>query len=326
MSSKEEKKSKRLHKIGWYAIIACTCIVSTRALTWSVNGDAERNNDNNYREHVAENYKIYSLATPEGLDFAGEKVPLDDVDIRERLDKELTINTYWHSSTIFMLKRSNRWFPVIERILKEEGVPEDLKYIAAIESNFDHVVSPAGAAGYWQFLKSTGQAYGLEINAYVDERYNAEKATRAACKYFKDSYKALGNWTLVAAAYNMGTGGVQQKVKEQRSQNYYDLYLNSETHRYVFRVLAAKEIFRNPEFYGFNVRPKDKYVPYETVDVIVDTTINNLSDFAMANHTNLKILKLLNPWLRDSSLPNKTGKKYIIKLPKDEFALKPLAQ
>ncbi len=325
MSAKESKGSNRLRNIAFFSIIACCVIVAMRALTFSVNIPAEKNNDTLYREHVAENYKIFSLATPDKMEFAGERVPLEDIDIRERLDKELTINTYWHSATMFMIKRSNRWFPTIERILREEGIPEDFKYIAAIESNFDHVVSPAGASGFWQFLRATGQSYGLEVNGFVDERYNLEKATRAACKYFKDPYAVLGNWTLVAASYNMGVGGVQSKVKEQQSKNYYDLYLNSETHRYVFRALAAKEILSKPADYGFNVRPKDLYPAYETKTIEIDSSISDLKSFAQTQGTNLKILKLLNPWLRDSSLPNKVRKKYALLLPKEDFALKPVA-
>lgn len=308
-------------------ILTCFGIIFiAKGLTFSVNENPEINNDNNYRSHVAENYKIYSLATPEGLDFANEKVPLGDIDISERLDKELTINTYWHSASMFMIKRANRWFSVIEPILKEEGVPDDFKYLAAVESNFDNVVSPAGASGYWQFLKSTGMSYGLEVNAYVDERYHVEKSTRAACKYLKDSYAVLKNWTLVAASYNMGLGGVQSKMKEQDSKNYYDLYLNTETHRYVFRILAVKEIFKNPSYYGFNIRPQDLYPPYETTTIEIDSAIVNLSDFAKSQNTNLKILKLLNPWMREGSLPNKTKKKYKINLPKEGFNLKQIEE
>lgn len=320
----ESRKKIILKKTGLSLLFILCLFFITKAFTFSIENENDSNNDNNYRKHISENYKIYSLATPEGLDFAGETVPLEDIDIRERLDKELVINTYWHSSTLFLLKRANRWFPVIEPILKEEGVPDDFKFIAAIESNFDNVVSPAGASGYWQFLKSTGQNYGLEVNSAVDERYHVEKATRAACKYFNDSYKVFGNWTLVAASYNMGAGGVQQKVTEQATKNYYNLYLNTETHRYVFRVLAAKEIFKNPAFYGFNIRPKDLYPPYQTYELEVDSTIANLSEFAVKNNTNLKILKLLNPWLRDSSLPNKARKKYKLKLPLSDFDLKPI--
>lgn len=310
-------------------VIVCVIFIGiiyffAQTLIFSVNNTDDKNNDNNYRNYVAENYKIYSLATPEGLDFAGEQVKLDDIDIRERLDKELIINTYWHSQTLFMIKRANRWFPVIEKILKEQNIPDDFKYLALIESNLDYVVSPAGASGFWQFLKSTGQNYGLEINSFVDERYNLEKATLAACKYFKDAYAVFKNWTLVAASYNMGIAGLQLKLKEQGVNNYYDLYLNQETHRYVFRILAAKEIFKNPAYYGFNVRPKDLYQPYLTVDLNIDSTVNNLSEFAQKHQTNLKILKLLNPWLRDNKLPNPHKKNYTIKLPEKEFNLKPM--
>jgi hypothetical protein len=310
-------------------ILVCVIFIGiiylfAQTLIFSVNNTDDKNNDNNYRNYVAENYKIYSLATPEGLDFAGEQVKLNDIDIRERLDKELIINTYWHSQTLFMIKRANRWFPVIEKILKEQNIPDDFKYLALIESNLDYVVSPAGASGFWQFLKSTGQNYGLEINSFVDERYNLEKATLAACKYFKDAYAVFKNWTLAAASYNMGIAGLQQKLKEQGVNNYYDLYLNQETHRYVFRILAAKEIFKNPAYYGFNVRPKDLYQPYLTVDLNIDSTVNNLSEFAQKHQTNLKILKLLNPWLRDNKLPNPHKKNYTIKLPEKEFNLKPM--
>lgn len=318
-------KSK-LKKLNLVLIAAVGLYLLADGLTFSVKENPTTNNDNNYRTHISENYKIYSLATPDGLDFAGSKVPLEDIDIKERLDKELTINTYWHSASMFMIKRANRWFSIIEPILKEEKIPEDFKYLAAVESNFDNVVSPAGASGYWQFLKSTGISYGLEINGFVDERYHVEKATRAACKYFKDAYTYLKDWTLVAASYNMGIGGVQSKIKEQGVNNYYDLYLNTETHRYVFRILAVKEIFKNPAYYGFNIRPQDLYPPYVTKTVEVDSTINNLSSFAKSQNTNLKILKLLNPWLRDQSLPNKTKKKYQIQLPADDFNLKSIGE
>lgn len=318
--------SKKIIRVAISMLLIFVLYFIVQSLSFSVDNTDEKNNDNNYRNYVAENYKIYSLATPEGLDFAGEKVKLDDIDIRERLDKELIINTYWHSQTLFMIKRANRWFPLIEKILKEQNIPEDFKYVALIESNLDYVVSPAGASGFWQFLKSTGQIYGLEINSFVDERYNLEKATLAACKYFKDAYAVFNNWTLAAASYNMGIGGIQQKIKEQGVSNYYDLYLNSETHRYVFRILAAKEIFKNPSYYGFNVRPKDLYQPYNTVDIRIDSSINNLNDFAKKHNTNLKIIKLLNPWLRDTKLPNPNGKVYTIKIPDNEYNLKPIGQ
>lgn len=281
----------------------------------------EKKTDKEYQQHISEKYKVFSLPTPHDLDFAGEKIPLEDIDIRERLDKELVINTYYHSQTFFVLKKSKRWFPIIEPILKEEGVPDDFKYLAVIESNLDNVVSPAGASGVWQFMKSTGLNYDLEINAFVDERYNIEKSTRAACKYLKQSYAYFKSWTLAAASYNMGTGGIQTTLKEQNVSNYYDLYLNQETARYVFRIAAMKAIFESPESYGFNVRPKDYYEPYQTQTIEVDSTIGNLNTFAQEKGFNLKIIKLLNPWLRDKSLPNKTRKKYSILLPAENSSL-----
>lgn len=275
----------------------------------------EKKTDEEYRKHISDNYKVYSLPIPHDLEFAGEKMPLDDIDVKERLDKELVINTYYHSQTFFVLKKAHRWFPIIEPILKEEGIPDDFKYLAVIESSLDNVVSPAGASGFWQFMKGTGLNYDLEINAFVDERYNIEKSTRAACKYLKQSYKYFNNWTLSAASYNMGAGGIQTSLKDQNVSSYYDLYLNQETARYVFRIAAMKAIFESPESYGFNIRPKDFYEPYQTQKIEVDSTISDLSKFAQEKGFNLKIIKLLNPWLRDKSLPNKSRKKYIILLP-----------
>lgn len=279
--------------------------------------------DDHHREFVRKNYRIFSLAIPDSVQFAGENVPTNDIEVRERLDRELVINTYWHSQSLFFIKRANRWFPVIEPILKAEGIPDDFKYLAMIESGFENVVSPAGATGYWQFLKTTGTGYGLEINSYVDERYNVEMSTKAACKYFKEAYKVFNNWTLVAASYNMGVGGVQEKLKEQNVKSYYDLLLVAETSRYVFRILAAKEIYEHPLYYGFNLRKKDLYPPLETKSITVDSSITNLVRFAEYHKINYKILKYLNPWLRDKQLPNKSRKSYTILLPDDDFNLKP---
>ncbi|MFI5204977.1 MAG: lytic transglycosylase domain-containing protein, partial [Flavobacteriales bacterium] len=229
--------------------------------------------------------------------------------------------TFWHSSTMFNFKRANRWFPIIEKVLKEEGIPDDFKYLAMIESGFDNVVSPAGASGYWQFLKMTAIKYGLEVNDFVDERYHVEKATYAAAAYLEEANTYFKNWTLTAASYNMGIGGVQQRLKEQRVKSYYDLMLVPETYRYVFRMLAAKEIYENPRFYGFNVRFKDMYIPFDTESVTVDSTINDLAKYALNKGINYKILKILNPWLRADKLPVKNGKKYIILFPAKNFPL-----
>lgn len=266
-----------------------------------------------------EKYYVFSLGTPKNLSFAGEKVPVDQFDVRERMDRELLLNTYWQSQTMLYHKRANRWFPVIAPILKRNGIPEDFKYLALAESGFTHVTSPAGAVGYWQFLEATAKSYGLEVNDEVDERYNVEKSTEAACKYFKESYALLGSWTLVAASYNMGIGGVRKQVDKQRVKSYYDLLLNDETFRYLFRILALKEIVSHPTSYGYHFKKSDLYAPYEYSVVTVDSSIGNLVDLAQRYNLNYKHLKLLNPWLRANSLTNKIHKTYTIKLLKAGF-------
>jgi membrane-bound lytic murein transglycosylase D len=262
-------------------------------------------------------YRIYSLAIPDHLIFAGEQVPLDDVEVKERYDKELLINVYWQSQTILMLKRANRFFPVIEKILKQYNIPPDFKYLAVAESGLQNVTSPAGALGYWQFLEKTGKMYGLEITEEVDERLNIERSTEAACRYFTESYRIFGNWALVAASYNMGIDGVKKQVEQQRVTNYYDLYLNAETSRYVLRTLALKEIMEHPRHFGFNVAKWDLYSEIATKEIRVDKTIDDLVVFALANGANYKMLKLLNPWLRKSVLTVPEGRSYTLKLPGD---------
>lgn len=258
---------------------------------------------------------------PEQLTFAGEAVPVERLDVRESLDRELLVNMYWHSQTFLLLKRANRFFPVIEPILKSKSIPDDFKYLALIESGFANVVSPAGAAGFWQFLKTTGSKYGLVIDEEVDERYNLEKATEAACSYLSNSNKLFKGWTLAAAAYNMGDGGVSGQVKSQKVSNYYDLHLNHETARYVYRILAIKLIFENPESYGFRYDKADLYPPVKTNILSVDSAITDLAQFALNNGINYKILKEYNPWLRKTSLENKKKNVYLIKIPVAEALL-----
>jgi len=253
---------------------------------------------------------------PDALELAGELVPIDGFGVRESLDKELIVNTYRHSSTILYLKKSSRWFPVIEKILKEEGVPNDFKYLAVIESGLSQVVSPAGASGFWQFMKKTAPEYGLEVSASVDERYDVEKSTRAACQYLKESYIRFGSWSLAAASYNMGPYGVEKRLDEQSVDNYWDLHLNSETGRYVYRMLAIKEVMSSPVKYGFNISSENLYLPHEVRELEVSENIINLNDFALENGSNLKELKALNPWLRKGYLTVKPGKTYFISLPK----------
>ena len=216
-------------------------------------------------------YKIYALTIPQNLDFCGESLPLEDSDVYERIDRELLVNTYWQSNGLLLLKRANRFFPIIEPILKSNGVPEDFKYLALIESGFMNVVSPAGARGFWQLMKSTAKENGLEVNENVDERYHIEKATQIACKFLIDSKERFGSWTLAAASYNMGKTGLEKRLKQQDSDNYYDLLLNEETARYLFRIIAIKEIFKAPKDYGFNYEPSDLYSLEPCKEVLVDT-------------------------------------------------------
>jgi membrane-bound lytic murein transglycosylase D len=227
---------------------------------------------------------VYAVKLPASATFAGEEVPLDDPEVRERLDRELTVNSYWHSSTIFLLKRANRFFPVIEPILKEEGIPDDFKYVCMAESGFDNVVSPSGAAGFWQFLKTTGAIYGLVINTEVDERYNLEKATRAACKYFNDAKNQTGSWTAAAASYNMGTAGVLKQQTNQQESAYYHLFLNSETSRYVQRIIALKMVHQHPKDFGYNLGKEDLYQPFQFTLEDVSGTVSWV-EFAKSGFT-----------------------------------------
>jgi len=240
-------------------------------------------------------------------------------DIAERLDREMLINVYWQSQTLLFYKRANKYFPTIEAILKENGVPDDFKYLALTESGLTNVVSPAGAAGYWQFLKNTGQEYGLEVNSEVDERYHLEKSTVAFCKYMKDAYARFSSWTLAAASYNMGISGLANQIERQKVDSYYDLLLNEETGRYVFRIMAVKEIMSNPNYYGFYFRPQDLYPPDEFTILELDSEVTNFADFANERGINYKILKVMNPWLRQNYLHNTSKKTYEIKIPTEGY-------
>ena len=249
--------------------------------------------------------------------FAGEEVPMDRQDTRQRLDRELLKNAYYHSATVLNIKRAKAYFPTIERILAEEGVPDDFKFLAVAESDLSNAVSSAGAKGVWQFMKSTGAAYGLQINSEVDERYHLEKSTRAACKYLKEYKKKFNSWTLAAAAYNMGGPRLSKDLKTQRADNYYQLNLNSETSRYVFRIIALKEILKNQEEFGFYISDEEKYLPIDNViHLEVLGGIPNWGDFANQHGIDYRLLKMYNPWLISSKLTNSKGKKYLIKVPK----------
>ena len=249
--------------------------------------------------------------------FAGEAIPMTDFDVRERLDVELLRNAYFHRNTLLLLKRRARFFPTIERILAEEGVPDDLKYLAVAESGLSNAVSPAGAKGVWQFMAPTGRSYGLEINKEVDERFHLEKATRAAAKYLKDYYKEFGDWRWVAAAYNMGGPNVNKWRGRQRARTLFDLDINKETMAYLFRIVALKTIMEDPEAFGYSITADDQYPPlddYETVTVT--KSLPNLGEFALANGTTYRKLKIFNPWLVAGALPVTPGNGYRIKLPR----------
>lgn len=266
-------------------------------------------------KNTAETYKIKALKIPKGLTFAGEKVPTERHDIKERMDRELLVNTYWQSNGLLLIKRAHKYFPIIEPLLKKYGIPDDFKYLAVAESGLQNNSSPAGASGFWHFLRSSAKEYGLEVNRNVDERYNLELATKVAAEYLKKSKERFGSWTLAAAAYNAGNARISRRLKTQQVDDYYDLLLNSETSRYVFRIVALKEILSNPKNYGFEFEKEDLYILPPTRTVKVDTAIANIASFAKKFGTNYKELKLHNPWLRENKLNNKSRKLYHIKIP-----------
>lgn len=257
--------------------------------------------------------RIFEIPTK--LSFAGEEVPMKLVDVRERFERELYVNVYWQSNMILLMKRSGKYLPTIEKILREQGVPDDFKYLAMAESGLMNVVSPAEARGFWQILKGTAKDYGLEVSDEVDERYHLEKSTKAACQYLRSAYAKFGNWTSVAASYNAGIAGIRKRKEEQYKTNYFDLHLVEETSRYLFRILAFKEIFENPEKYGFELGENELYRMPVLRELAVDQTVPDLAAWAIRHGTNYKELKLYNPWLRDRKLPVKRGQHYVIKLP-----------
>ncbi len=277
--------------------------------------------EGDYRNAARKHYKIFAVHIPDEVTLAGEKIPINTYYVRESLDRELLVNTYWHSHTFLFFKRAYRWFPIIEPILKENGIPEDFKYLAVIESELANLVSPAGAAGFWQFMPSTGKSFGLEINSEVDERYNIYKSTEAACKYLNQAYKKYNSWVTAAASYNAGYGTIDRAMNAQGVDNYYDLLLNQETSRYVFRIIAVKIIMENPTEYGFYLREKDLYPPVPLRKIEISESISNIAEYAIEKGFNYRILKEFNPWLRTNKLSNPYKKTYQIYLPINKEAL-----
>jgi hypothetical protein len=306
-------------KVQKWVIIASVAATMLFAGFIATTGYSEGSENDPVDTGNGESFAVYGIDIPHQVDFAGEPMPLDLFDVRESLDRELLSNTYFHSQTIRLIKLANRHFPEIEPILRENLIPDDFKYLAVAESGLSQAVSPVKAVGFWQLLKGTAQEYGLEVNSEVDERYHISKSTRVACKYLIESYRKYGSWTMAAASYNAGRRGIDRQVDRQKISQYYDLLLNEETARYIYRVVAFKLIFEDPEAYGFNLTPKDLYPEIPTYTVEVDSTISHFADFAREHDTNYKILKFLNPWLRDTKLTNSSRKTYEIVLPEKGY-------
>ncbi|MCH2045796.1 MAG: lytic transglycosylase domain-containing protein [Saprospiraceae bacterium] len=288
-------------------VIALSILFSTRTV----------HSETTFMEDITEwsdPQKIRMPKTPRELSFADERFPINNFDVRNRIDRELLISCFGHSTMLLNWKVAHRYFPVIEPILKKHGVPEDFKYLAIAESNLRNATSSAGAKGVWQFMHGTAREYNLRISSDVDERYHLEKATEAACRYFKKAYKKFNSWTLAAASYNMGMGGLSREMKVQKEYYYQDLNLNSETNRYVFRILAIKEVMEHPSLYGYDLNGPDLFEPLKSKSVPVDTTIQSLADFAHNYNMTYRMLKVYNPWLINNKLSNPNGEQYEIKV------------
>ncbi len=265
---------------------------------------------------------VLSPSVPSEVTFAGQPINLDRTDMFERFDRELTSIAYTHGTTLLMIKRANKYFPVMAPILKKNGIPLDFLYLACVESSLNpRAISPAKAAGFWQFLPSTAREYGLEVNDYVDERFNIEKATEAAARYLKSGYRRYGNWESVAASYNGGMARISKELASQQQKSAFDLYLTEETSRYMFRILAMKAILENPSAYGYRIEPSQLYYPVATKVIEVDYPVEDLPQWATDNGTTYQWLRELNPWIRAKSLPNKSGKKYYIHVPDGKKSL-----
>ena len=306
-------KRRNMRKRKWWGMLLTVLAVVNVAIFWLFIGSAKPESD---PVVVGSKTEFRSPPMPDSVMFAGELVPLDRFDVKEALDRELLSNAYFHSQTIRYIKLAPRYFSVIEPILKEEGIPDDFKYLALAESGLDpRAVSPVHAIGFWQFMKGTAMQYGLEVNNEVDERYNVMKSTYAACDYLKDAYEKYGNWTMVAASYNAGMRGIDRQLERQKTDSYYNLLLVEETERYVFRIVALKLILENPAKYNFIIPESEKYPIIPTKNVEISGSVDDFADFAHERGINYKLLKDFNPWLRQSYLKNPSRKKYIVEIP-----------
>tara|TARA_B100001093_G_scaffold120128_1_gene112806 strand:- start:1765 stop:2715 length:951 start_codon:yes stop_codon:yes gene_type:complete len=305
-------KKKILPYLGLFMFI----ILSSSFILSAIDDISIENNKLEFNK----NYAIYAPSIPNEINFCGESFPIKEKSLKERFDREILVNTYWQSQTIIFIKKANKYFGIIEPILRKNGVPDDFKYLAIAESGLSNIVSPSGATGFWQIMKLTGKERGLEISKEVDERYHIEKSTEAACSYLLEAFNKFNSWTLAAAAYNMGITGLEKQMLRQKANNYYDLLLNNETARYIFRITAIKEILENQKKYGFNLRKQDLYLPENYYEVLLDSSVSDLVDYSFNLKINYKILKELNPWLRQSYINNTKGKKYLIKVAKTSEA------
>lgn len=310
------QKKQETNKSPWWYIGSSTAVILVVFLFWGSKCEPIA-----IVPQQQDSIKHSTPYIPDTVLFCGETVPLDYFDVIESLERELLVNSYWHSQTILLIQKSTRYFPVIEPILARYNIPDDFKYLAVAESGLAHKVSPAGATGFWQLLEGTAKDYGLEINSEVDERYHIEKATEVACKYIAESYEKYGNWTVTAASYNIGRRGIDRQITKQKESDYYNLLLNSETGRYVYRIVALKLVLANPGLYDFSIPENRSFKPIESKEIEVNTAVANWADFAQENNTNYKMLKTLNPWLRDNKLTNKANKTYLIKIPKKKARL-----
>lgn len=308
-----------MHQINFHKILKpiplflVGCLSGFLIFTASSSTESEKK-----KAEFIKGYEVHPVPVPEMMEFAGEDIPMDDQELLERIDREFLVNTYWQSNTLLWMKRSKRAFDMIEPILKEQGVPEDFKYLAVIESGLIPVISPAGAQGVWQLMPATAKQYGLEVNEYVDERYHLEKSTLAACTFLKEAKNRFGSWTMAAAAYNMGISGLEKQSQNQNTRNYFSLRLNPETSRYLPRILAAKYLLSQPEEFGYQINASDYYrqIPFSVVEI--DTSISDLNAFSQQMGMTYKTMRTLNPWLHQMKLPNAGSKKYLIKIARKE--------
>lgn len=301
-----------MKKLSIIAIILASLAIAGEAFIFAT---TKEDSEDLHRKAIMNDYRVYSPVVPDTLTFAGERVPLETYYVREALDNELIINMYRQSSTLLYFKRANRYFPVIEPILKKNGIPEDLKYLCVIESGLTNATSPAKAQGFWQFIQSTGTKYGLMVNDEIDMRNDLTASTEAACKYLKSLYNRFHSWSAAAAAYNCGENGLSRRMESQGLTNYYDIRLNSETGRYVYRILAMKLIMQHPQQYGYFVRRCDLYPEIPTRVASLSGQNVDLYQFAKNNNTTYKMLRELNPWIQTDNLKNKAGKTYAVRLP-----------